>query len=65
MGMETTHMKFRFQLDADNSCFKVKAKLKATGDWIQIGTCHLQSRDAIKEGAVELIQFNVERGDKQ
>ena len=59
MDMEATEMKLRFQLDADNSCFKVRAKLKATGDWIQIGTCHLQAKADIKAGKIELIQFNV------
>ena len=51
-------MALRFQLDADTQRFKVKAKSKA-GDWVQIGTCHLQAKEAIKAGKVELIQFNI------
>ena len=51
-------MKLRFEMDAENQCYKVRACSKM-GQWQQIGTCHLQAKDEIKGGKVELIQFNM------
>jgi len=58
MGMKARQMKLRFEMDAENQCYKVRACSKM-GQWQQIGTCHLQAKDEIKGGKVELIQFNM------
>ena len=41
-------MRFRFELDTENQCYKVRARSKA-GQWHWIGTCHLQAKEEVKE----------------
>jgi hypothetical protein len=58
-------MKLRFKLDADNNRYNVLARRKDTGKWEKIGICHLAAVGAVKQGRLDLIQFQTSKRTAQ
>ena len=42
--------KFKFEYDVENENYMVRAKLKSTGKWVIVGTCHISAREYIQRG---------------